>query len=292
MNKKYRLVLLLVLLVAFGGLAWHYLSTTNIAVLNPKGPIADKQRNLIYFTLGLVSIVVIPVYALALAFAWRYREGNKKAKYSPNLDGSRIAETFWWLIPGAIILVLSVVTWRSSHQLDPSVPIASSKPPLTVQVIAMDWKWLFIYPQQNVASVNLLQIPVGTPVDFEITSDAPMNSFWIPQLGGQIYAMAGMSTQLHLEATSPGSYYGSSANISGRGFAGMNFIARASSNKNFSRWVQTARSSADVLSLERYNQLARPSQNNPVALFSATDPGLYGDVLNRFMLPGGEVSVQ
>jgi len=292
MNKKYKLAVVAIFLAIFGWLAWRYFSNANIAVLNPKGPIAAKERNLIFFTLGLVSIVVVPVFALTIAFAWRYREGNRKAKYSPELDGGRLAETIWWLIPSAIILVLGVVTWRSSHQLDPSQPISSTTPAITVQVVAMDWKWLFIYPEQNVASVNLLQLPVNTPINFQITSDAPMNSFWIPQLGGQIYAMPGMSTQLHLEATQAGDYHGSSANISGRGFASMDFTARAGSPADFQRWVSSARSSGDVLSLNRYNQLARPSQNNPIAYFSAAEPGLYGDVLNRFMLPGGEVNVQ
>lgn len=286
MSKKYRLIFLILLLVGFGALVVHYLRGSNIAVLNPKGPIAAKERNLIYFTLLLSLIVVVPVYVMTIAIAWRYRAGNTKARYSPNLDHNLAAETTWWLVPTVLIVILSVVTWRSSHSLDPSRALAGNTKPLSIQVVAMDWKWLFIYPQLKIASVNLLQIPVNTPLDFQITSDAPMNSFWIPQLGGQIYAMAGMTTNLHLEADQIGSYHGSSANISGRGFAGMTFIAKASSRTDFQHWANDLSSSVNPLNLATYNALAKPSQNNAIAYYSLKDPGLYDNIVMKYMMPG------
>ncbi|HEY8998923.1 MAG TPA: ubiquinol oxidase subunit II [Candidatus Saccharimonadales bacterium] len=263
-----------------------YLRHTTVAVLAPRGVIAAREKHLMVITVLLAAIVVIPVFAMLFAFAWRYREGNsKKAKYSPELDGSRVAETIWWLIPSAIILILSVVTWNSSHALDPYKPIASSVKPLNVEVVALDWKWLFIYPQQNVASVNTLELPVNTPVNFEITADAPMNSFWIPQLGGQIYAMPGMSTQLHLMASQVGNYYGSSANISGSGFSGMNFMAHAVSSADFTRWVASAKKSPKNLTAASYTKLAAPSSNVLPTLYASADSSLYDTIVMKYMMP-------
>ena len=272
------------------GVCIHYLQHTNIPVLEPKGPVGIKERNLIFFGLGLSLVVVIPVYALLFSFAWRYRESNKSAKYSPDLDGSRIAETIWWLIPAVLIGILSVVAWNSSHQLDPYKPLASKNPTMTIQVVAMDWKWLFIYPQQHIASVNLVQFPTNTPVDFEITSDSVMNSFWIPQLGGQIYAMPGMSTNLNLMANQQGDYRGLSANISGAGFAGMNFVARSSSDQSFNSWVSALQEAHSRLSLPAYNQLDQPSQNNPVSYYTSPQTGLYGTILAKYNGPGGSMA--
>ncbi len=254
-------------------------------VLEPRGTIGQKEQHLMLFALTLSLIVVIPVFILLFAFAWRYRAGNAKAKYSPELDGSRIAETIWWLIPSALILILSVVTWRSSHQLDPYQPLASSTKPLTIQVVSLDWKWLFIYPEQHVASVNYVALPVDTPVTFELTSDSVMNSFWIPQLGGQMYTMPGMITQLHLQASSAGDYNGSSANISGKGFAGMTFMARATSKDSFKMWVKSAQQAPNKLTGATYASLAQPSQNNLPAYYSAVDPALYDTIIMKYMMP-------
>jgi cytochrome o ubiquinol oxidase subunit 2 len=289
-SKKYRFILLGIGMAAFLVVAGIYLAHTNIPVLEPKGVIAEKERNLIVFALLLALVVVIPVYTLLFVFVWRYREGNKKAKYSPNLAGSRKLEALWWFIPSVLILILSIVTWRSSHELDPYKPLISSVAPINVQVVALDWKWLFIYPQQHIASVNLLEFPVGTPINFEVTSDAPMNSFWIPQLGGQIYAMPGMSTQLHLMATSTGDFAGSSANISGDGFAGMDFTARATSEGSFNDWVQTVQDSPQSLSQQMYDQLARASENNPVAFYSAPANNLYNTILVKYLELSSELN--
>jgi cytochrome o ubiquinol oxidase subunit 2 len=286
MNKQTKRVFIAVVVLWFIGLMVWYLHDLNIAVLNPRGAIAFRERRLMIITVLLGLIVVLPVYAMLFGFAWRYREGNpKKTRYSPELTGNRLLETIWWGVPTAIILTLSVIAWNSSHALDPHKSLSVNAKPLTVQVVALDWKWLFIYPQQGVASVNFVQLPVGTPVTFNITADAPMNSFWVPQLGGQIYAMTGMATQLHLVADKAGSYDGSSANISGKGFAGMRFTVQAGSVDDFNNWVQSARNSPYSLNMDDYAQLARPSQNNEVKLFSSVDTDLFNKVLLQYMGP-------
>ncbi|HET7059701.1 MAG TPA: ubiquinol oxidase subunit II [Candidatus Saccharimonadales bacterium] len=286
MNKKLKIIILalaaLIVLTFIAG----WLKHSNVQVFNSAGSVGEKERNLMLFALGLSLIVVIPVYILLFSFAWRYREGSKKKrKYSPELAGNWAVETVWWLIPTALITILSVVAWNSSHALDPYRPLASSKKPMTIQVVALDWKWLFIYPKQHVASVNFVQLPVGTPVKFQITSDAPMNSLWIPQLGGQIYAMPGMSTQLNLIADRAGDYHGSSANISGTGFSRMDFIARAGSESQFNAWVKSAQHSPHRLSRPAYDQLAKPSQDNPVTYYSRPDSDLFGQVILKYIVP-------
>jgi len=198
MSKKLKLVGFLLLSLGVVLLVAGYLHGHSIAVLNPQGFIANKERGLIVTITLLMLIVVIPVFALTFAIAWKYREGNTAARYSPEWDHNRWVEAVWWAVPLVLITVISMISWSSSHELDPFRPLRSANPPITIQVVALQWKWLFIYPDQNIATVNFVQFPANTPVDFQITSDAPMNSFWIPQLGGQIYAMAGMSTQLHL----------------------------------------------------------------------------------------------
>lgn len=223
---------------------------------------------------------------MTIAIALKYRESNRKPKkYRPDWDHSRLFETIWWGVPIAIIVVLSVVTWASAHSLDPYKPLNSTQKTLDVQVVALDWKWLFIYPQQHVASVNLVFIPVDTPVNFHITSDTVMNSFWVPQLGGQIYAMPGMETQLHLEANQPGDYFGSPANIAGKGFSRMNFTVRAGSETNFNSWIQTASDSMNTLTTPTFNQLAQPSDSVPVTYYSSVRDDLFNDIVMKYMVP-------
>ena len=262
-----------------------YANTHTIDILQPKGTIALKQYELLVFTTLLGLIVIVPVFILAITIAWRYREGNKKATYTPNVSTNRLAETIWWGIPIILIGILSVVTWTSTHDLDPHKPLVSDVKPVKVQVVALDWKWLFIYPEYNVASVNLVQFPVNTPVNFEITADAPMNSFWIPQLGGQIYAMAGMTTKLHLNATETGDYKGSAANISGEGFADMKFTARATSQAEFDAWLNGIKQTNKPLTAATYTELAKQSKNNPVTFYSSSDADLYDTILMKYMMP-------
>lgn len=263
--------------------------TSDPAVLNPKGSVAEQQRSLMLVATLLMLIVVIPVFFMAFFFTWKYRESNTKATYEPEWDSSKIAESVWWGFPLAIILILSIITWTSTHALDPFKPLNSNTSPLRVQVVALQWKWLFIYPEQNIATVNYLQIPTDRPINFEITADAPMNSFWIPQLGGQIYAMAGMSTQLHLIADESGSYRGSSANLSGKGFSGMHFIAEAVTNERFNTWIEDTQLASTELNHSLYAELAKPSENEPPQLYTATDDSLYSSVMDRYVSPAHQM---
>lgn len=262
-----------------------YLQNTNIPVLSPGGPIGQKERDLIVLAVALSLIVVIPVYFMLFYFAWNYREGNKKARYDPGFDHSRLIESIWWGVPLLIITILAVATWRGSHELDPFKPLASSVKPLNIQVVALQWKWLFIYPEQNIATVNSLTFPEKTPIRFDVTADAPMNSFWIPQLGGQIYAMSGMSTNVHLMADSVGNYHGSSANISGEGFAAMKFTASSVTGDDFDRWVAQVRQNRDLLSMAVYSQLAQPGRGTPIGYFSSVERNLYDQVVEKYSLP-------
>lgn len=286
MKQRKKIILgALVLFFAVVTLAGWYLRRHTIPVLQPAGPIAEKERNLMIFCVLISVIVVVPVFTMLILFAWRYREGNKNAKYSPDLGGSPIAEIVWWLIPAAIICIIGVVTWRSSYALDPFKPLNSSKPTLHIQVVALDWKWLFIYPGQNVASVNEAAIPVNTPVDFEITSDTVMTSFWDPQLAGQMYAMPGMETQLNLEASKTGSFNGVAANISGAGFAGMSFMVKSMPQQNYTSWVASARRSGRQLTTGSYAKLAQPSSYVQPSYYSSVKPGLYDTIMLKYMTP-------
>lgn len=287
MKKKRKLLLVTLFGLAGLGLVGVFLSRYPIAVLQPAGQIAQNERRLIIFGAALSLVVVVPVFTLLGVFAWKYREGStKKRKYTPEADGNAWAETIWWLIPTLLIGIISVVTWRSSYALDPFKPISSTRKPLTIQVVALDWKWLFIYPAQHVASVNEVVLPVQTPVDFELTSDTVMNSFWIPSLGGQMYAMPGMKTQLHLLADKTGIYHGSSANISGKGFAGMKFDARAVSAAGFDTWLRQVKSgNGGQLDAAAYARLAAPSQNTPVTYYPQVAAGLYDTIVMKYMMP-------
>lgn len=292
-KQKIRVIFLLAVLLAIIAVAGWYLHGHTVSVLQSRGPIGHRERQLMMYAALLGLLVIIPVYTMTFVIVAKYREGNqKKVKYSPEFDHHFGIEFIWWAIPCAIIAILAVITWQSSHQLDPYKPLASSQPPMTIQVVSLDWKWLFIYPQQHIATVNFVQFPEHVPVDFEITSDTVMNSFWVPQLGGQIYAMPGMSTQLHLQADQLGDYKGSSANISGKGFAGMQFIARASTENDFNQWVQHIKTMPGNLNLTTYNKLAQPSENNPASYYSSDTSGLYDTIVMKYMAPTQGVSTQ
>jgi cytochrome o ubiquinol oxidase subunit 2 len=284
MSRKYQWLLVgsLLLLGWLFYLIYDY--SDSIAMLNPKGLIALKERNLIYTALLLMLLVVIPVFILTIYVSVKYRADNKDADYTPEWDNSNLLEVIWWGFPFLIIFILSILTWTSSHELDPFKPLDSEVKPLRIQVVAMRWKWLFIYPEQNIASVNFFQFPEKTPINFEITSDAPMNSFWIPQIGGQIYAMPGMKTKLHLIADHVGDYNGASANISGTGFAGMTFVARASTPGDFEKWVETVRQSGASFDKDQYKELAKPSSYNPVATFKLANNELFDWVVMKPMM--------
>lgn len=257
-----------------------------IPVLQTHGVVADRERDLIYITVGLGLVVVIPVFIMLFTIAWKYRATNTKARYEPTYDTDKRFETLWWGIPCAIILILAIITTVATHALDPYRPLDSSIKPVNIQVVALEWRWLFIYPDQHVASMHDMVIPANTPINLTITSDAPMNSFWVPALAGQIYAMSGMSTQLHLMADTPGTYMGSSANISGTGFADMTFAVKAVSSSDFTTWTHQAAQSHDMLDAHAYRSLAQPSTDETPRTFMLMDDNLYNGVIMKTMGSG------
>jgi cytochrome o ubiquinol oxidase subunit 2 len=263
------------------------------AVLDPAGDVARQQRDLLIHSTVLMLIIIVPVMALTVLFAWRYRQANKTAPYEPEWHHSLRLELVIWAAPLLIIICLGALTWLGTHRLDPYRPldrIAPGKPvsnethPLEVNVIALDWKWLFIYPEYGLATVNELAVPVNRPISMRITAASVMNSLYIPQFAGQVYAMAGMETRLHGVLNEPGVSQGFSANYSGAGFSGMHFTFRGLSDADFTQWVQSARDGE--LTRERYLQLAKPSENEPVRRFTRVDATLYQAVLNRCIEPG------
>ncbi len=279
----------IIVLVAAAVISIGYLSTVNIPILQPKGIIADKEFRLLVAVVLIMCIVVVPVFIMLGYIVWKYRDSNHSPKqYTPDVSGNRKLEGLWWLIPSIIIAVLSVITWNASYALNPYKPIPSRNRTLPVEVIALDWKWLFIYPTKGIASVNDLRIPVNTPVHFYLTSDTVMNSFWIPQLSGQIYDMPGMQTQLFVMADQPGDYKGWSANISGIGFASMMFNVHASSSGQFNLWVNKTKYISPKLNLAAYNRLAKPSMYVKPQYYSSPEPNLFYRTITKYMFPAGK----
>ncbi|TAN02202.1 MAG: ubiquinol oxidase subunit II [Rhizobiaceae bacterium] len=258
------------------------------SLINPAGPVGLTERNLIFLATILMLIVVVPVIVLTIYFAWRYRSTNTQAVYTPDWGFSRRIELGMWLIPCCIVAVLATVTWISAHDLDPYKPIDPAMKPVRIETVSMDWKWLFIYPDLHIATVNQVVFPKGVPVAFDLTSNGVMNSFFIPQLGGQIYTMAGMKTKLHLIASRVGSYNGLSANFSGGGFSGMHFKALAMTPQDFRNWVQKVRKSGSKLDVDRYMALSKPSKDVPVTYFSSVKPDLFHDILHQCFVGGSD----
>jgi cytochrome o ubiquinol oxidase subunit 2 len=252
-----------------------------VALLEPTGTIALAELILLQNALSLMVITGVAVFGLTFFFAWKYRASNTKAVYLPNWEHGALSELVWWAIPIEIVLILGALTWTSTHELDPSKTLSGGDP-LQVQVVALDWKWLFIYPKEGIASVNEVRMPIDRPVTFTITADAPMNSFWIPQLGGQIYAMTGMSTHLNLLASKEGTYRGLSANYSGEGFSKMRFSAIATSEEEFKVWIEEVRSAPRTLSSMEYEQLRRASEHEESVYYAYVAPNLYTMILERF----------
>lgn len=282
--KSFLIALGVLGLAGFGLLLAALAHQGGLPVLVPSGSIGVAERELMLHALYLMLIVVVPVFLLAIFIAWHYRESNTSAAYTPKWEHSRMEEFIWWTIPFEIVLVLAALTWGGAHQLDPSRALAG-EPPLVVEVVALPWKWLFIYPGQGVVSVNEVAIPANRPVEFRITADAPMNSFWIPALGGQMYAMTGMTTVLHLKANAPGTYAGSSANYSGEGFAQMRFSARAMSDTEFDAWMAQASSSPDALTPDAYQTLRQPGDAGPVRYYGHVSM-TFADIIALYMPAG------
>lgn len=264
-------------------------------VLNPAGDIAAQQGQLVITATLLMLIIIVPVIFLTLLFAWKYRQSNTEAHYDPEWHHSTALELVIWTVPLLIIIALGALTWISTHKLDPYRPldrISASKSlaadikPLEVEVVAMDWKWLFFYPEQGIATVNELAAPVDRPIRFKLTATNTMNAFYVPDLAGMIYAMPGMQTELNAVINQPGVYQGLASHYSGAGFAGMTFKFHGVSDEEFGQWVAKAKSEGQPLTRDAYLALAKPSERNPVARFSAVDEGLYGKILNRCVEDG------
>jgi cytochrome o ubiquinol oxidase subunit 2 len=251
-------------------------------ILDPKGPIALAERDLLFTAFFLMLIVVIPVFIMTFLFAWRYRRSNGKARYTPDWSYSAGIDAIIWLVPALIIVALGTLVWSYTHRLDPYRQIASSAPPLQVEVVAQDWKWLFIYPEQQIAAVNQLVFPSGKPLALRITSDTVMNSFYIPALGGQIYAMPGMQTRLHLLADAPGRFTGRNTQYSGGGFADQHFQAVATSPEEFNTWVAHAKQSPEKLDAAGYRALVIPRRSHPVTYYSAVEPNLFDSIIAKY----------
>jgi cytochrome o ubiquinol oxidase subunit II len=250
-------------------------------ILDPQGPIAAQELLLLINSTAIMLVVVVPVILATLGFAWWYRSSNPRASRSLDESYEGRLEFVLWSIPALIVILLGGVIWIGSHQLDPRAPIAANAKPLQVDVVALDWKWLFIYPEQGIAAVNLLVIPAGTPVRFRLTSATVMNSFFIPQLGSQIYTMGGMTTHLNLLADKPGEYPGFSANFSGDGFAEMRFVAKAVPAGDFNSWVTQARGGGSALDDAGYSALAKPSKAVPPATYRSVDPKLFERIVDQ-----------
>ncbi|PXA97929.1 ubiquinol oxidase subunit II [Nostoc sp. 3335mG] len=269
---------------------------SHLVVLDPAGDVARQQGNLVLASTGLMLLIIIPVMALTVLFAWRYRAANKEARYEPEWDHSTQLELVIWAAPLLIIICLGALTWVGTHLLDPYRPLARTAPgkalaandkPLEIQVVALDWKWLFIYPEQGVATVNELALPVDRQVRFRISSSSVMNSFYVPALAGQIYAMPGMETKLHAVLNNPGEYQGLSSNYSGAGFSHMRFKVTGLPADQFDAWVAGTKAQPQGGTLDRagYLQLERPSEKEPARRFASVEPGLFDMVVNMCVDP-------
>ncbi len=256
-------------------------------VLDPHGPVGTAEKTILLNSLGIMLVIVIPTILATLGVAFWYRASNTKARYLPDWEYSGRIELIVWSIPAMVVLLLGGIAWVGSHDLDPPKPLASPVKPIHVEVISLDWKWLFIYPDQGIASVNRLVVPTGTPVSFRLTSATVMNSFFVPQLGTQIYTMSGMTTRLNLLADRPGRYQGLSAQFSGDGFSGMRFTYDAVSQARFDSWVSAARGQGPSLNPAGYAALARQSENVAPFTYRAVTAGLFDTVVQKQApLPG------
>lgn len=258
---------------------------SDLRLLEPGGPIGAADRNVILVAFGLMLIVLIPAVIMSFAIPWHYRATNPKAVYAPDWKESNRIEAVVWTVPALIVAALGVLVWISTERLDPYKPIASAQAPVEVEAVSMDWKWLFIYPHLGIATVNQLAFPAKTPLSLRITSDTVMTAFFIPRLGSQIYAMAGMDTRLNLEADKPGKYLGENTQYSGRGFSRMHFDALAMSRTDFNRWVKKVRQSPQVLDHASLAQLEKPSAGVPVEHFSAVSTNLFDSIIAKYKHP-------
>ncbi|MFI4853298.1 MAG: ubiquinol oxidase subunit II [Candidatus Makana argininalis] len=254
-----------------------------IALMFPKGQIGIEQRNLIILSSILMLLLIVPIIITTFIFILKYKSSNLNSKYNPDWCYSKKIEFYIWSIPIIIVSILSYITWNSTHKLDQKKKIISKYKKIKIQVISMDWKWLFIYPKNNIATINEIAFPVNIPIKFEITSNSVMNSFFIPQLGSQIYAMSGMSSVLNLISNKAGNYKGISSNFSGKGFYGMKFKVIVTPDKyNFLNWIKKVKSSTNFIKdIKDYEKISYPSENNSIQYFSFVIPKLYQYVIKK-----------
>lgn len=255
-------------------------------MLDPQGPVGAGNRTILLNSLVVMLVIVVPTLVALLAFAWIFRATNRRARYDPEFTYSGRIELIVWSIPTLTILFLGGLIYYGSYHLDPRRPIKSGQRPLDVQVVALDWKWLFLYPDQGVGTLNQLVIPAGVPVHFRLTSASVMNTFFVPQLGSMVYVMNGMQTELHLQADHEGDYFGLSAHFSGDGFSDMNFRVRAVSPDEFARWASSLHGGGGVLNAHAYGELARQSINAPPASFGVVQDCLFDAIVRQTLPPG------
>jgi cytochrome o ubiquinol oxidase subunit 2 len=268
------------LFAAAGWIGLAVLAGCKQGVLDPKGPIAFAERQILYDSTGIMLAIVIPTILATLGVAFWFRASNLRARYRPNFEHSGRLELLVWAIPIMTVFLVGGVAWVGSHDLDPKRPIESAGSPVRVQVISLDWKWLFIYPDEGVATVNQLTIPVGRPVKFELTGSGVMNSFFVPQLGSQMYTMAGMVTNLNLQADHAGTYRGLSAEFSGDGFAGMRFTVDAVNDGDYAKWVADARSTGRSFDIDTYTELAKPSTAVVPITYGTVSSNIFNTIVN------------
>ncbi len=255
-------------------------------VLDPQGPVARSENVILFDSLAIMLAIIVPTILATLGFAWWYRASNTRARYLPGWAFSGRLELVVWSIPILTIMFLGGIAWIGSHDLDPAQPLNSKVKPLEVQVVSLDWKWLFIYPEQQIASVNTLAIPAGVPVHFQLTSASVMNTFFVPQLGSMIYTMTGMADNLNLQADHPGRYWGQSSHYSGDGFSGMHFYVDAMPRAGFDNWVRKAKTAGPVLDEAGYRQLSKQSQDVVPFTYRAAAPNLFQEVVSEVLPPG------
>jgi cytochrome o ubiquinol oxidase subunit 2 len=250
-------------------------------VLDPQGPVASAERLILINATAIMLVVVLPVIVLTLAFAWWYHAANARAAYRPDWSYSGRIELVVWSIPTMVVILLGAVAWTGSHLLDPARKLPSDAPPIRIEVVSLDWKWLFIYPDQQVAAVNQLVVPAGAPIELALTSATVMNAFFVPQLGSMIYTMPGMTTRLNLLAERPGDYPGLSAQLSGDGFADMRFVVHAVPASEFESWLARTRGEGPALNADAYSQLARARSNTQVRTYGGVDPNLFERIVEQ-----------
>lgn len=282
--RKAKIILGMLAVLCSVVLIYWVVRSENTAVLQPKGSIAQSELNLIITNIVLMLVIIVPTFVILLKTAWKYRSHNTKATYDPESDYGIWGSVLLWTLPSIIVIVMAVITWEATHRLDPYKPLESDKKPLTIQVVALDWKWLFIYPEEGIATVNFVPFPDRTPIRFTLAADgSPMNSFWIPELSGQIYSMTGMITVLHVIADGPGEYRGKAAEINGEGYADMTFVAKSLSQSDFDAWVHTVKKSPLHLTSTAYNDLLKRSTNNPITLYADVEKDLFDQIVMKFM---------